>query len=126
MKTLFGLFFGMLLTNALLGQQATNAPAPAPSRIETPAASPALTNQPPSATATGKQKASTKKTSAKPKAKAPTKKQPVSQPVSTSALRTVPLKPGLATVVASNVNVRGQAKLKSEVVARITRGQEVT
>jgi uncharacterized protein YgiM (DUF1202 family) len=38
----------------------------------------------------------------------------------------VPLVAGPATVVASNVNVRGQAKLKSEVVTRITKGQSVT
>ena len=40
-------------------------------------------------------------------------------------LRTVPLVAGNATVVASNVNVRGQAKLKSEVITRITKGQQV-
>ena len=33
---------------------------------------------------------------------------------------------GQAVVVASNVNVRGQAKLKSEVVTQITKGQSVT
>jgi uncharacterized protein YraI len=38
----------------------------------------------------------------------------------------VPLVAGPAMVVASNVNVRGQAKLKSEVVTRITKGQSVT
>ena len=41
-------------------------------------------------------------------------------------LRTVPLVAGPAMVVASNVNVRGQAKLKSEVVTRVTKGQTVT
>ena len=41
-------------------------------------------------------------------------------------LKTVPLVPGPATVVASHVNVRGQAKLKSEVVTRLTKGQSVT
>jgi uncharacterized protein YgiM (DUF1202 family) len=38
----------------------------------------------------------------------------------------VPLVAGPASVVASNVNVRGQAKLKSEVLTRITKGQSVT
>ena len=38
----------------------------------------------------------------------------------------MPLVAGPAVVVASNVNVRGQAKLKSEVVTRITKGQSVT
>ncbi len=41
-------------------------------------------------------------------------------------LKTVPLVPGPAVVVASNVNVRGQAKLKSEVVTRVTKGDSVT
>ena len=41
-------------------------------------------------------------------------------------LKTVPLVPGPAVVVASNVNVRGQAKLKSEVLTRLTKGQAVT
>ena len=38
----------------------------------------------------------------------------------------MPLVPGPAEVVASNVNVRGQPKLKSEVVTRVTKGQAVT
>jgi SH3-like domain-containing protein len=38
----------------------------------------------------------------------------------------VPLVPGPATVVATHVNVRGQAKLKSEVVTRVTKGDSVT
>ena len=37
----------------------------------------------------------------------------------------MPLVAGNATVVASNVNVRGQAKLKSEVITRLNKGQEV-
>jgi len=41
-------------------------------------------------------------------------------------LKTVPLVAGPADVIASNVNVRGQAKLKSEVVTRMTKGQQVT
>ena len=38
----------------------------------------------------------------------------------------MPLVPGPAEVVASNVNVRGQARLKSEVLTRVTKGQSVT
>ena len=41
-------------------------------------------------------------------------------------LKTMALVAGQAVVVASNVNVRGQAKLKSEVVTQITQGQSVT
>ena len=84
-----------------------------------PAAAPAATLAPttaktnaPAAKA-GKKKAAKKKAVAKKKAPAP-------------ELMTVPLVAGPAMVVASNVNVRGQAKLKSEVVTRITKGQSVT
>jgi hypothetical protein len=41
-------------------------------------------------------------------------------------LRTVPLVAGPATVIASNVNVRGQAGLKGEVIGRLTKEQPVT
>jgi uncharacterized protein YgiM (DUF1202 family) len=68
---------------------------------------------------------------AKAPAKQPTKKAPVKKAAAKKAarptydLKTVPLVPGPATLAASNVNVRGQAKLKSEIVARVTKGQEV-
>jgi uncharacterized protein YgiM (DUF1202 family) len=39
--------------------------------------------------------------------------------------KTVPLVPGPAVVEANNVNVRGQSKLKSEIVTRLTNGQPV-
>jgi uncharacterized protein YgiM (DUF1202 family) len=61
----------------------------------------------------GKKKAATKKAVAKKKETVP-------------ELKTVPLVPGPAVVVASNVNVRGQAKLKSEIVTRVTKGDSVT
>ncbi len=38
----------------------------------------------------------------------------------------MPLVAGPAVVIASNVNVRGQAKLKSEIVGRVNKGQAVT
>jgi uncharacterized protein YgiM (DUF1202 family) len=41
-------------------------------------------------------------------------------------LRTVPLIAGPAVVIASNVNVRGQAGLKGEVIGRLTKGDSVT
>lgn len=59
-------------------------------------------------------------------AKTPAKKASASKRVPFPELRTVPLMPGPAEVVASNVNVRGQAKLKSEVVTQVTKGQTVT
>lgn len=40
--------------------------------------------------------------------------------------KTTPLRPGPARVLADNVNVRGKPTVKSEVVSKITKGQEVT
>ncbi len=110
-----------MLSSSLLAQQATNAPAPAP--IENPAPAPALTN-PAAATATssdaqqsGKKKSTAKKKNGKAAAK---------KPAATVEVKTTPLTAGPAVVDANNVNVRGQAKLNSEVVTRLTKGQAVT
>lgn len=107
------LIIGMMLSSGVLAEDLTNAPAA--SAIQAPAAAEVA------ATATNA-------TPAKPKAATTTKKKSVAprraaaQPV----LRTVPLVPGPATVVASNVNVRGQATLKGEVLTRVTKGDQVT
>jgi uncharacterized protein YgiM (DUF1202 family) len=92
---------------------------PAPAPAATLATSTANTNAP--AAKTGKKKAAKKKAQKAPEKKAVAKKR-----VPALELKTVPLVAGPAMVVASNVNVRGQAKLKSEVVTRITKGQSVT
>lgn len=47
-------------------------------------------------------------------------------PARAAELRSTPLRPGPATVVARNVNVRGRPGLKGEVVARVTKGDQVT
>lgn len=91
----------------MLAQQVTNAPPGAP--IVTPEAAPAVTNAP-----AAKNHKSTP-------AKKTTKKKPAA-----AELKSVPLVPGPAVVEANNVNVRGQSKLKSEIVARLTNGQPVT
>jgi uncharacterized protein YgiM (DUF1202 family) len=119
MKMSLWLILGVGLSTGLLAQQVTNAPAAgAPAAVAPVAASPADTAAAPAA---------------KPKKKAPSKKAPKKSPQKKAAaakapadLKTVPLIPGPATVVASNVNVRGQAKLRSEVITRITKGQQVT
>jgi len=123
MKNNCWLILGMMLSTSVLAQQATNRPAAAP--IATPAAAPAATLAPagtktnaPAAKA-GKKKAPKKKAETAPEKKGK-KKAPAPE------LKTVPLVAGPASVVASNVNVRGQAKLKSEVVTRITKGQSIT
>jgi uncharacterized protein YgiM (DUF1202 family) len=122
MRTNYWLIIGMMLSTSLWAQQATNpAPAtPAPSL----APAPATTNAPAT-----KKKAAKKKTdgkSASQTAKKAEKKAVARKPYAAAELRTTPLVPGPAVVVASNVNVRGQAKLKSEVVARVTKGATVT
>ncbi len=121
MKRNLWLVCGTMLCTGLLAQQATNAPAPAP--VDAPAAAPATSSTPESvaapatnaaATKTPAKKASKKKAAATAAAKKPKYE-----------LKTTPLVAGPAVVVASNVNVRGQARLKGEVIGRVTKGQEV-
>jgi uncharacterized protein YgiM (DUF1202 family) len=116
------IIWGMLLSGSLLAQQATS---PSPPPIETPAAAPAVTNAPaaalsesPSTNAVPKKKATGKK---KPQKKSTAKKKAAG-----AELKTVPLVPGPATVDANHVNVRGQARLNSEIVARLAKDQKVT
>ena len=102
------LIIGMMFTSGVFAEDLTNAPAA--SAIQTPAAAEAA--------------ATTNVAPTKPKStkKGAAPKRAVARPV----LRTVPLAPGPATVVASNVNVRGQATLKGEVLSRLTKGEQVT
>jgi len=95
------LIFTALVSTSLLAQTVTNPPAAPP--VESTSTT---TNAP-------AKKAAKKKTVAK-------KKAPTPRPI------TVPLNPGPAVCEANNVNVRGQAKLKSEVVTKLTKGQQVT
>jgi uncharacterized protein YgiM (DUF1202 family) len=113
MKRNLLVIFAAMLSTALLARQATNAPAP----IETPAAAPAATNT--SAPSTNAPAKTAKKKSAAKK-KAAKKADPAAD------LKIAPLVSGPAVVVASNVNVRGQAKLKSEIVTRVNKGQNLT
>src|SRR5262245_57092398 len=114
MKKTCWILFGAMISTSLLAQQAPTAAAPG--TIETPAPAGIATNVPAATAATNAPaaKAPSKKT-ATPKKKAPAvkRKDPAAE------LRTVPLVPGPATVEANNVNVRGQAKLKSEIVSRL-------
>ncbi len=121
MKLNCWLFFGAMLSTPLLAQQVTNAPPAAP--LETPAPAPMTTNAVASAPAAG-----TNAPAAKPAKKkaAPKKKTTAKKKAPGSELKTVPLVAGPAVVEANRVNVRGQARLKSEVVGRLTKGQQVT
>ena len=111
------LVFGMMLSTSLLAQQVTNAPPAGP--IESPSsASVTSTNAVESAAA----KAPAKKSGSKKKRA----KQPAKAKDAAAQLRTVPLVAGPATVEANHVNVRGQPKLNSEVVTRLSKGDSVT
>jgi uncharacterized protein YgiM (DUF1202 family) len=118
MKTKSWLFLFALLSTGLLAQQQTNQ---APPAAGTAPATAAVTNTAP---ATPAQKAgapaSKSETKKAKKANAAAKKKaPVIE------LKSEPLVAGPAVVVASNVNVRGQAKLNSEIVGRLNKGQSV-
>ena len=122
-KNCWKMLFATLLSTRLLAQQATNPAVPTP--IATPAAAPAVTNAAPSTaantnapTAKSRNKKAAKKKLAKPAA--------VKKKDAAAELRTVPLVAGPASVIASNVNVRGQAGLKGEVVGHVTKDQPVT
>ena len=119
------LIVGAMLSTSLLAQQATNPTPSAP--IETPAPAPAAALAPaPAKKSAPAAKAAAKSSSKKKAAKSPAKQGAAPKRAPLPELKTVPLVPGPAEVVASNVNVRGQAKLKSEVIARVTKGQTVT
>jgi len=125
MKKNCWLLVGAMLSTSLLAQQATNPPSSAP--IQTPAAAPAATLAPAAANANAPAaKAGNKKAGKKKAEQAPQKKAVAKKKEAVAELRTVPLVPGPAEVVASNVNVRGQPKVKSEVLTRVTKGQMVT
>jgi len=120
MKKNCWLILGTMLSGTLLAQTVTNPPPAAP--LEAPAAAPVATNQPTEIPTNAPAKPAKK--SGKKKKSDKNKKSAVKKPA--YELVTVPLTPGPAVVVASNVNVRGQAKLKSEVLTRLTKGDQVT
>lgn len=116
---------GTMLSTGLLAQEAANTAPPA--AIQTPAAAPAAALTPaPARTNAPAVKAAKNKAATKQAPKASAKKAPARTMAALPELRTVPLVAGPAMVVASNVNVRGQAKLTSEIVGRVTKDQSVT
>lgn len=130
MKMNCWLILGAMLGSSVLAQQVTNPPPAAP--IETPAPAPMATNAaepvPPAVAAESAPVTNTP--AAKPtKKKHLGKKRPAKRKTRRSAaaqLRTVPLVAGPAVVVATHVNIRGQSRLKSEVVGHLDKGQQVT
>lgn len=124
MKMNLWLIIGLTLSTSLLAQQLTNPPPAAPVQAAAPD-----TNVVPAAVATTVAPI-TEATNAAPKALKKTAKKPAKQPAAKKkapsvALHTTPLVAGPALVVASNVNVRAQAKLRSEVVTKVNKGQEL-
>jgi uncharacterized protein YgiM (DUF1202 family) len=119
MSKTYLMIFAALVSTSLVAQTVTNAPASPP--IEAPAVTSAVTNPP--ATNTPTTNAPTAKKAAKKKSE---KKAVAKKKAPAAPLVTTPLNPGPAVCEANNVNVRGQAKLKSEVVGKLTKGQQVT
>ncbi len=130
MKMNCWLLAGALFAGNLVGQQLSNAPSaaplppppalPAPAVAPPPAPSEPATKAPAQTTETHKKRAKKNAAIAAPKPGAK-----VVRP-SAAVTRCEPLTPGPATVAANNVNVRGQARLQGEVIARLTRGDSVT
>ena len=120
MKTNCWLILGMMVATSAIAQDNTNAlpPIPAPIISPTNAVSPAPAvvdiNTPP----TGPVKQA-KPVKHKKRKLAATESIPITEP-------TMTLVPGPATVDVKNINVRGQAGLKGEVVAHLTNGDMVT
>jgi uncharacterized protein YgiM (DUF1202 family) len=112
MKNNYRIILGILISASLLTPAAIKADAPSTAPAAATDSGASKTNAP-----AAKAKKSSKKSAEK---KSSAKKAPVAE------LKIVPLVAGPAVVVASNVNVRGQAKLKSEVVTRLTKGDKVT
>src|SRR5580765_8522775 len=115
MKKIIWLVFAVLVSGNIFAQQVTNPP-PAPA-LSAPATTSAPARTAPASTNAPAAKTEKKKTPKKKAEKKAAPKKPAAE------LRTVPLVAGQATVVASNVNVRAQAKLKSEVVTQVQKGQ---
>src|SRR3954463_901233 len=115
MKSKFWNILGALISLSILAQMAAKAD----------------TNATSSATAATAGTTTASKTNApaakaKKSAKKSAKKKSAAKKAPSAELKTVPLIAGPAVVVASNVNVRAQSKLKSEVVTRLTKGAPVT
>jgi uncharacterized protein YgiM (DUF1202 family) len=113
-----------MLSTSLLAQQVTNPPPASPIEPPAPVTAAAATPAPePAAPAAAKTNAPPAKA---PKKKSPPKKKPAPKKKEAWAeLKTVPLVPGPAVVAANHVNVRGQPRLKSDILTRLTNGEPV-
>jgi uncharacterized protein YgiM (DUF1202 family) len=118
MKMNYWLILGVMVATSVTAQDNTNLPAippPANTTASAPVMTPVVETAPTNAPAPAKKKKSKKK-------KAAAKAAP-GKTVFTEA--TVALVPGPAEVCVSNLNVRGQAGLKGEVVSHLQKGDSV-
>lgn len=130
MKKTFCVMLGLLLAAGGFAQTNT----PVPPATPPPLTLPVVTNTPtaaPGANAPAAKKTSRKKTPSKkkaaPKAVEKTAEKPAAKkPSLADEIRSTPLVAGPATVVATNVNVRGRAGLIGEVITKIHQGDAVT
>jgi uncharacterized protein YgiM (DUF1202 family) len=109
----------MMVSTSLLAQDSSNSIPAAP--VESPAAAPAPAAVQPEPEPTNAPAAKPVKKSAGKKAR-----KHAARRAAAAELKTVPLVPGPAVVAATHVNVRGQARLNSEVLTRMTNGEPVT
>lgn len=122
MKTNCWLVLGTMIATSAIAQVNTNTlpEIPAPATVAAPAAAESAT---PEAVAAPEKTAPEKKSSVPKKKKAERKTvkhvKKISEP-------TMTLVPGSATVVSPNLNVRGQAGLKGEVIGHLKKGDSVT
>lgn len=130
MKTSFGLILGLIVSTSLLADEAVTPaanPAPPPATANADIGNlPPVTNEPAPAMAQPETMAA-KPAAAKPsKPKHDPKKSTARKSnIAAAELRTVPLVPGPAMVVAHRVNVRGKPTLRSVVLTQMTNGATV-
>jgi uncharacterized protein YgiM (DUF1202 family) len=113
MKTNYWLVLATTLSTSVIAQTVTNPAAAAPAAVLTNLPALAQTNAPAAPAA--------KKSAKKKKAAAPMKSA-----AAVAAETAIKVWPGPALVVASNVNVRGQAAFNGEVITRLNKGDTVT
>src|SRR5271170_628009 len=121
MKMNYCLMIGLLVAASAVAQESTNSLPPIPTPASVPAAvapetAPVETNAPARKAATKHRKKAAKKAAAKT---ASAEKAEFSE-------TSVTLVPGPAEVFVDNLNVRGQAGLKGEVMAHLKKGDTVT
>jgi uncharacterized protein YgiM (DUF1202 family) len=128
MKTNCWLILGTMIATGAVAQVNTNTlPGILPPAISAPPVAPATVPATVTTAETAKTNAPVKKSAGKPKKKSVKKAKAAVKPAAKNAAEaTVTLVAGPATVTADNVNLRGQAGLKGEVVGHVKKGDMVT